>query len=230
MKLSVVVPVFNEKATIESVLRRVLASDAGMEKEVVVVDDGSSDGTRDVLARLDGDLKGVRVLMHEVNKGKGAALRTGFGAATGDVVIIQDADMEYDPREYRAILEPIIDGSADVVYGSRFIGGGPHRVLYYWHFLGNRLITTFSNMMTNLNLTDVEVCYKAFRREVLRGMVLVENRFGFEIEITAKISRGNWRVYEVPVSYHGRRYEEGKKITWRDGFAAFWCILKYKFV
>lgn len=230
MKLSVVVPVFNEKATIESVLRRVLASDAGIEKEVIVIDDGSSDGTRDVLARLDGDLKGVRVLMHDVNRGKGAALRTGFGAATGDVVIVQDADLEYDPREYRAILEPIVDGSADVVYGSRFIGGGPHRVLYYWHFLGNRLITTFSNMMTNLNLTDVEVCYKAFRREVLRGMVLVENRFGFEIEITAKVARGNWRVYEVPVSYHGRRYEEGKKITWRDGFAAFWCILKYKFV
>jgi glycosyltransferase involved in cell wall biosynthesis len=230
MKLTVVVPVFNEKATVESVLRLVAGVDAGMEKEIIAVDDGSTDGTRDVLARLGPDLKCVRVLMHERNMGKGAALRTGFGAATGDVVIVQDADLEYDPREYKAILAPIVDGRADVVYGSRFIGGGPHRVLYYWHCLGNSFITTFSNMMTNLNLTDVEVCYKALRREVLRGIVLVENRFGFEIEITAKVARGNWRIYEVPVSYHGRRYEEGKKITWRDGFAALWCILKYKFV
>jgi glycosyltransferase involved in cell wall biosynthesis len=230
MKLSVVIPVFNEKATVATLIRHVAEVDAGMEKEIIVVDDGSTDGTRDVLGQLGAECAWLRVLLHEANRGKGAALRTGFGAATGDVVIVQDADLEYDPRDYRAILGAIVDGHADVVYGSRFLGGGPHRVCYYWHFLGNRMITTLSNMMTNLNLTDVEVCYKAFRGEVLRSMELVENRFGFEIEVTAKVARGNWRVYEVPISYYGRRYEEGKKITWRDGLAALWCILKYKFV
>jgi glycosyltransferase involved in cell wall biosynthesis len=230
MKLSVVIPVFNEKATVAMLISRVAEADAGMEKEIIVVDDGSSDGTREVLARLGEEHAWLRVLMHEVNRGKGAALRTGFGVATGDIVIVQDADLEYDPREYRAVLGPIVDGHADVVFGSRFLGGGPRRVCYYWHSLGNRMITTFSNMMTNLNLTDVEVCYKVFRREVLKSINLVENRFGFEIEVTAKVARGNWRVYEVPVSYYGRRYEEGKKITWRDGLAAVWCILKYKFV
>lgn len=228
MKLSVVIPVFNEKATVADIIRRVHEAEAGLEKEVIVVDDGSVDGTREALGRLASENPWLRVLFHDTNRGKGAALRTGFGAASGDIVIIQDADLEYDPREYRAVIAPIVEGAADVVFGSRFIGGGPHRVLYYWHSLANRMITTFSNMMTNLNLTDVEVGYKAFRREVIRSMTLVENRFGFEVEVTAKIARGNWRVYEVPVSYYGRRYEDGKKITWRDGLAAFWCILKYK--
>lgn len=162
--------------------------------------------------------------------GKGAALRTGFKAATGDAIIIQDADLEYDPKEYKLLLGPLLDGHADVVYGSRFLGGGPHRVCFFWHYLGNRFLTLLSNMMTNLNLTDMEVCYKLFRREVLSQIEIQENRFGFEVEITAKVARGNWRVYEVPVSYYGRSYAEGKKITWKDGFRAIWCILKYRFV
>lgn len=230
MKLSVVIPVYNEKATVADLVRHVAEADAGMEKEIIVVDDGSVDGTRDVLGRLGAEHSWLRVLLHEKNRGKGAALRTGFGAATGDIVIVQDADLEYDPREYRTVIGPIVDGHADVVFGSRFLGGGPHRVCYYWHSVANKIITTFSNMMTNLNLTDVEVCYKAFRLEVLRSIELVENRFGFEVEVTAKVARGNWRIYEVPVAYYGRSYEEGKKITWRDGVSAVWCILKYKFV
>jgi len=187
------------------------------------VDDCSTDGTRELMRKLPGD---VRCFYHERNQGKGAALRTGFAAATGDIVLIQDADLEYDPREYPVLLAPILQGHADVVYGSRFLSG-PHRVVFYWHYLGNRLLTTLSNIFTNLNLTDMEVCYKVFRREVLRGLTLRENRFGFEVEITAKIARKSWRIYEVPVSYYGRDYAAGKKITWRDGCAALWCILKY---
>ncbi len=229
MKLSVVIPVYNEAATLKELLESVAAVDAGIEKEIVIVDDCSTDGTREVLKALAVEHPVWRILFHEHNRGKGAALRTGFAAASGDVVLIQDADLEYDPREYPLLLKPIREGHADVVYGSRFLGGGPHRVCFFWHSVGNKLLTTFSNMMTNLNLTDMEVCYKVFRREVLAGIVLQEERFGFEVEITAKIARGRWRIYEVPVSYYGRSYEEGKKITWRDGFRALWCILKYRF-
>jgi glycosyltransferase involved in cell wall biosynthesis len=171
-----------------------------------------------------------QVIFHEFNRGKGAALRSGFAAATGDIVLIQDADLEYDPKDYPRLLGPLLDGHADVVYGSRFIGGGPHRVVYFWHSLGNRFLTLFSNMMTDLNLTDMEVCYKVFRREVLQSITLLEDRFGFEVEVTAKIARGKrWRIYEVPISYYGRSYAEGKKITWKDGVHAIWCILKYRF-
>jgi len=229
MKLSIVIPVFNEAKTIDLILDRVTVVDVGMEKELVVVDDGSSDGTRDALEQLREKYPTMKLFFHEVNQGKGAALRTGLTSATGDILLIQDADLEYDPRDYHALLAPINEGRADVVYGSRFIGGGAHRVLYFWHMLGNKVITLFSNMMTNLNFTDVEVCYKVFRREVVDSMVLKENRFGFEIEVTAKIARGNWRIYEVPVSYYGRPYAEGKKITWKDGFRAMWCIIYYRF-
>jgi glycosyltransferase involved in cell wall biosynthesis len=229
MKFSVVIPVYNERDTIEALLRKVEAVDVGMPKEIVLVDDCSTDGTRDVLARLPAD-PSRQVILHAVNRGKGAALRTGFGHVTGDIVVIQDADLEYDPQDYRLLLGPIVDGHADVVYGSRFLGGGPHRVVFFWHYLGNRFLTTLSNMMTDLNLTDMEVCYKMFRREVLQSVELKEDRFGFEVEITAKIARGKrWRVYEVPVAYYGRSYAEGKKITWRDGCRALWCIFKYRF-
>ena len=230
MKLSVVIPAFNEKDTIAELLNLVEAADTGMEKEIIVVDDGSTDGTRDILRGLPAAGAARKILYHDGNRGKGAALRTGFGAATGDIVLVQDADLEYDPKEYRHLLAPILDGHADVVFGSRFLGGGAHRVVYYWHYVGNRALTTFSNMMTNLNLTDMEVCYKVFRAEVVRGLTLVENRFGFEVEITAKVARGKWRIYEVPISYYGRSYDEGKKITWRDGVHAIWCILKYNLV
>jgi glycosyltransferase involved in cell wall biosynthesis len=228
MKLSIVIPVYNEAATIRDILDLVSGVAVGMDKELVLVDDCSRDGTRDVLRQIAAEHPDWRVLFHEVNRGKGAALRTGFAAATGDVVLIQDADLEYDPRDYPLLLRPILEGRADVVFGSRFQGGGPHRVCFFWHYLGNKFLTTLSNMMTNLNLTDMEVCYKVFRREVLRTLQLKEDRFGFEVEITAKVAKGRWRIYEVPVSYYGRTYEEGKKIGWKDGVRALWCILKYR--
>jgi glycosyltransferase involved in cell wall biosynthesis len=233
VKLSIVIPVYNERNTLQAVLDRVRAAQlpADGRKQIVLVDDCSTDGTRDLLKQLeaDGDLS---IVYHEVNQGKGAALRTGFAKADGDFAIVQDADLEYDPDEYAKLLEPLLDGRADVVFGSRFIGGESHRVLYYWHYIGNRVLTALSNMLTNLNLTDMEVCYKVFRREVLQQVRIEENRFGFEPEITAKVARLRLnnkpvRIYEVGVSYDGRTYEEGKKIGWRDGVRAIVCILKY---
>ena len=230
MKLSVVIPVYNEAATVEELLDRVRAVEiAGVEKEILVVDDASTDGTGEALRRLDESwgAGGLRVLTHPANRGKGAALATGFGASTGDLVLIQDADLEYDPGEYGKLVRPILEGHADVVYGSRFTGSEAHRVLYFWHFLGNRFLTLLSNAFTNLNLSDMETCYKVFRREVLAGLTIEEPRFGFEPEITAKVAAGRWRIYEVGISYHGRTYAEGKKIGWKDGVRAIWCILKY---
>jgi glycosyltransferase involved in cell wall biosynthesis len=224
-QLSVVIPCYNERATLELLLERVRACNVdGL--EIIVVDDCSTDGTRDLLRdRLEKQID--RVIYHERNQGKGAALRSGFEAATGAVVLIQDADLEYDPQEYPKLLKPILDGQADVVFGSRFSGGQAHRVLYFWHYLGNRFLTLLSNAMTNLNLTDMEVCYKLFRREILQQIRIEEDRFGFEPEITAKIAKLECRVFEVGISYSGRTYREGKKIGWRDGVRAIWCILKY---
>ncbi len=229
MKLSIVIPVFNEAATISRIVEMVRSVDVGMEKEILLVDDCSRDGTRDVLERMGKEHADLKVLFHPVNQGKGAALRTGFAAASGDIVLVQDADLEYDPKEYPRLLAPIRDGYADVVFGSRFLGGGPHRVVYFWHYLGNKLLTTLSNMTTNLNLTDMEVCYKVFKREVIQSIPLKENRFGFEVEITAKVARRKLKIYEVPISYYGRDYSEGKKIGWKDGFSALRCIIKYAF-
>jgi glycosyltransferase involved in cell wall biosynthesis len=224
MKLSIVVPVFNEAGTLPEVLRQVRA--APFDKEILVIDDGSSDNTWEVLQSLqDGDL---RLFRHEVNRGKGAALQTGFEHVTGDVVIVQDADLEYDPRDYPKLIRPIEEGKADVVFGSRFIGE-PHRVLFFWHYVGNKLLTTLSNMFTNLNLTDMETGYKAFRSEVLQGLRLRAERFGFEPEFTAKVARKKYRIYETAISYSGRGYEEGKKITWRDWVAAVWYIIRFRF-
>jgi len=223
-RLSVVIPVYNERASVAALIERVQA--VPIPKEILVVDDGSTDGTREVLDGLAGT-EGLRVLRHERNRGKGAALRTGFREATGDVVIVQDADLEYDPAEYRKLLQPLLDGKADVVYGSRFIGGESHRVLFFWHYVGNKFLTLLSNAVTNLNLTDMETCYKAFRRETLQRVQLREDRFGFEPEITAKVARLGARIYEVGIAYSGRTYAEGKKIGWRDGVRALWCILKY---
>jgi len=228
LKLSVIIPAYNEAATIEEVVRRVSAVELpGLEIELVAVDDASSDGTGAILERLAAEYDALRVFTHEVNRGKGAALGTGFAAATGDVLLIQDADLEYDPHEYPKLVAPILEGRADVVYGSRFAGGGAHRVLYFWHFVGNRLLTLLSNAFTNLNLSDMETCFKVFRREVLAGVTIEERRFGVEPELTAKVAAGGWRLYEVGISYHGRTYAEGKKIGWRDGVRAAWCIVKY---
>jgi glycosyltransferase involved in cell wall biosynthesis len=224
MQLSVVIPVYNEEATIAQLIARVRA--VPLPKEIIVVDDCSTDGTRRSLEQI-AERNEVRAFFHERNQGKGAALRTGFAQARGEIVIVQDADLEYDPTEYPKLIQPIVDGRADVVYGSRFAGGESHRVLYYWHYLGNRFLTELSNMLTNLNLTDMETCYKAFRRDVLRDLVIEESRFGFEPEITAKIAKLNVRVYEVGISYSGRTYSEGKKINWKDGVSALRCILKY---
>jgi glycosyltransferase involved in cell wall biosynthesis len=221
--LSVVVPCYDEEATVAALLARVLASP--WTAEVVVVDDGSTDRTADVLAGV-ADAR-VRVIRHDRNRGKGAALRSGFAAATAEFVIVQDADLEYDPAEYGLLLEPLLSGQADVVFGSRFLSGRPHRVLYFWHSLGNRLLTLLSNMFTDLNLTDMETCYKAFRREVLDTITIEENRFGIEPELTAKVAHGQWRIYEVGISYAGRTYAEGKKIGWRDGMRALVCVVRY---
>jgi glycosyltransferase involved in cell wall biosynthesis len=226
MKISVVIPVYNEIDTIEEILARV--DKVAIKKEIIVIDDLSIDGTRERLKKIVADKENVKVIYHSRNRGKGAALRTGFESVTGDIVIIQDADLEYDPDEYPNLLEPISDGRADVVYGSRFIGG-PHRVLFFWHYVGNKLLTLISNALTNLNLTDMETCYKVFKSQILKDLNLKSNRFGFEPEFTAKVSKMRLRIYEVPISYSGRTYSEGKKITWKDGIVALCLIFWYRF-
>lgn len=224
MKLSVIIPVYNEVLTLRTQLERVRAVD--IEKEIILVDDYSTDGTRNLYAELEPLVS--KIVLHERNKGKGAAIRTGIQHVTGDYVIIQDADMEYDPQEYHILLQPILDGKADAVYGSRFLGGRAHRVLFFWHMVGNKFLTLLSNMFTNLNLTDMETCYKMVKTDILKQISIEQNRFGFEPELTAKLSAiRNIRIYEVGISYDGRSYEEGKKIGWRDGFKALWCIVKY---
>jgi len=228
-KLSIVIPCYNEIDTIDTILQLVLNVELPFDREVVLVDDFSTDGTRQYLERYH-DHDSIKIAFHSVNQGKGAALRTGFAQATGDIIIIQDADLEYDPNEYSRLLKPILDGKADIVYGSRFAGGQSHRVLYFWHSIGNKFLTLLSNMFTNLNLTDMEVCYKVFRRHILDEVTLQEDRFGFEPEFTAKISQLGYPIYEVGISYYGRTYDEGKKINWRDGVRAIYVILKYGLV
>jgi glycosyltransferase involved in cell wall biosynthesis len=234
VKLSVLVPVYNEERTLEEIVRRICA--VPIAKEIIFVDDGSKDRSREILARLEEENRRaqdgsnqVRVFFQAQNEGKGAALKVALGQVTGDVVIIQDADLEYDPKDYPSLLEPIRSGVADVVYGTRFAGGGAHRVLFFWHSMGNRMLTLLSNMLTNLNLSDMEVGYKVFRAEVLRGIELKSKRFGFEPEITMKLAKKRCRFYEVPISYHGRTYEEGKKITWKDGLAALYYMILFRF-
>jgi glycosyltransferase involved in cell wall biosynthesis len=229
--LSVVVPCYNENATVHDVIEKVAVSP--WVAEIVVIDDGSTDGTREKVSLLGRTWKNpdveLRVLLHRTNRGKGAALRTGFAEATANYVVVQDADLEYDPRDYGVLLEPLLTGNADVVYGSRFLGGRPHRVLYFWHYMGNKFLTLLSNMFTDLNLSDMETCYKVFRRDVIQSIRINEDRFGFEPEVTAKVAAGRWRVYEVGISYSGRTYAEGKKIGWRDGVRAVYCIVRYSF-
>lgn len=229
MLLSIVIPVYNEKETLFEIIRRVLDSPVDVDREIVLVDDCSKDGTHELYSQIPSKFPNAKIQLvkHEVNQGKGAAVRTGFQAAQGDIILVQDADLEYDPKEYPKLLKPILDGRADVVFGSRFVGGDEHRVLYFWHSVGNKFLTLLSNMCTNLNLTDMETCYKVFKRDVIKNIKLKSNRFGVEPEVTAKVARGGWRIYEVGISYSGRSYEEGKKITWRDGVKAIFCILRY---
>jgi glycosyltransferase involved in cell wall biosynthesis len=232
MKLSIVMPLYNEERTLRATVERVLAVEMCLEKELILINDSSTDNSAAIMEQIAVEHPTlVRCLHHNVNRGKGAALRTGFSAASGELVIVQDADLEYDPIEIPRLLKPILDGVADVVFGSRFAGGDCHRVLYFWHSLGNKFLTLFSNMMTNLNLTDMEVCYKVFKREVIQGIKLREDRFGFEPEVTAKLARiPGIRIYEAGISYRGRTYEEGKKIGWKDGVYAIYCIIKYRFI
>jgi len=225
MKLSVIVPIYNERATLRDVVAKVLS--VPLDIELICVDDGSRDGSREILSELETQYPQLRGFFQPQNMGKGAALRRGIQEATGDYVIVQDADLEYDPAEFPTLLEPLIQGNADVVYGSRFLGGRPHRVLYFWHSVGNWVLTLLSNCLTNINLTDMETCYKVFRREIIQSIPIVENRFGFEPEITVKVAKRRLRIYEVGISYCGRTYKEGKKIGWKDGFRALWCLLKY---
>jgi len=233
VKLSVLIPVYNEENTLREAIRRVQR--VNVPKEIIVIDDGSRDGSRDILASLDADAKKktdpmneLKVIFKSVNEGKGAAIRSGLAEVTGTVVIVQDADLEYNPKDFAKLLEPIEAGEADVVYGTRFYGGGPHRVLFFWHYVGNQILTLFANILTNLNLSDMEVGYKAFRSDILKKIQIKSNRFGFEPEITVKIAKIGCRIFEVPISYYGRTYKEGKKITWKDGIAAFYCLLRYR--
>jgi glycosyltransferase involved in cell wall biosynthesis len=225
LKLSIVIPIYNERETLETLIAKVNAVD--YDKEILLIDDFSTDGTREILKNYE-NKENFQVLYHNRNQGKGAALRTGFSNVNGDIIIIQDADLEYNPADYGTLIEPIMDGRADVVYGSRFLGG-PHRVLFFWHSIGNMVLTTFSNMLTNVNLTDMETGYKVFTKKVNDTLTFKCNRFGFEPEFTAKVAKNNFRIYEVPISYNGRDYSEGKKITWKDGVAAIWYIIKFKF-